>query len=372
VNGHNGLAIAHHSRKSRFGQNMTETSQAAFFWSRLVNPKPVVGFAERSAIRNPKWVGIFAIALTFAFGGVVAGTQQPGKLSRIGYLSRGYGPGANEEMFRQGLGSLGYIEGQTIAIESRFAHEKLDRLPELAAELVRLKVAIIVAGGGAATVQAAKSATTTIPIVMANVNDAVTLGFVASLARPGGNITGLSNLSPELGGKQLELLKEAVPKISRVAVLSRINVNVKEMELAARSLGLQLEVLEVRGPDDIEGAFDGAKGKGANALLVPASSVLAPHRKRVNDLAAQNRLPAICFAPVWAEDGCLLAYGPNISEFYRRAATYVDKILKGAKPAELPVEQPTKFELVINLKTAKQIGVTIPQTVLYRADRVIK
>ncbi len=298
--------------------------------------------------------------------------QQPGKISLIGYLSRGSGPGVNDEIFRQGLRSLGYIEGQTIAIESRYAHEKLDRLPELAAELVRLKVAIIVAGAGAPTVQAAKAATTTIPIVMTNVNDAVALGFVASLARPGGNITGLSNLSPEIGGKQLELLKEAFPKTSRVAVLGRITVNVKEMEDAARSLGLQLEILEVRGPDDIESAFNAAKVKRANALLVPASSVLAAHRKCINDLAAQNRLPAICFAPVWAEDGCLLAYGPNTSEFYRRAATYVDKILKGRTPADLPVEQPMKFEFVVNLKTAKQIGVTIPPNVLVRAQKVIR
>ena len=312
------------------------------------------------------------LAIVILFFVQPARAQQPGKMSLIGYLSRGSGPGANEEIFRQGLRSLGYIEGQTVAIESRFAHEKLDRLPELAAELVRLKVAIIVAGAGAPPVQAAKTATTTIPVVMANVNDPVALGFVASLARPGGNITGLSNLSPEIGGKQLELLKEAIPKTSRVAVLGRITANVKEMEFAARSLGLQLEVLEVSGPDDIESAFNAAKGKRANALLVPASSVLAAHRKRINDLAAQNRLPAVCFAPVWAEDGCLLAYGPNTSEFYRRAATYVDKILKGAKPGDLPVEQPIKFEFVVNLKTAKQIGVTIPPNVLARADRVIK
>ena len=312
------------------------------------------------------------LAIVILFFVQPARAQQPGKMSLIGYLSRGSGPGANEEIFRQGLRSLGYIEGQTIVIESRFAHEKLDRLPELAAELVRLKVAIIVAGAGAPSVQAAKTATTTIPIVMTNVNDAVGLGFVASLARPGGNVTGLSNLSPEIGGKQLELLKEAVPKISRVAVLSRIPVILKEMEVAARPLGLQLEVLEVRGPDDIESAFNAAKGKRANALLVPASSVLGAHRKRINDLAAQNRLPAVCFAPVWAEDGCLLAYGPNTSEFRRRAATYVDKILKGAKPADLPVERPTKFEFVINLKTAKQLGLTIPPNVLARADKVIK
>ena len=312
-------------------------------------------------------LGAFLFAICFS-----ANAQQPEKILRIGYLSRGSGPGANEEIFRQGLRSLGYIEGQTIVIESRFAHEKLDRLQELAAELVRLKVAIIVAGAGAPTVQAAKAATITIPIVMTNVNDAVGLGFVASLAHPGGNITGLANLSPEISGKQLELLKETVPKISRVAVLGRITVNIKEMEIAAHSLGLQLEILEVRGPDNIESAFDAAKRNRVNALLIPASSLLAGFRKRVNDLAAQNRLPAIGLSPVWAEEGCLLAYGPNIGENFRRAATYVDKILKRAKPADLPVEQPMKFEFVINLKTAKQIGLTIPPNVLARADKVIR
>lgn len=327
---------------------------------------------DQSEIQNRKWAGLFAIVVALMVCGAVAQAQQSGKVSRIGYLSRASGPGASEDRLRQGLRSLGYIEGQTIAIESRFAHEKLDRLPELAAELVRLKVSIIVAGSGAATVQAAKTATTTIPIVMANVNDPVALGFVASLARPGGNITGLSNLSPEIGGKQLELLKETAPKTSRVAALGRITVNVKEMEVAARSLGLQLEVLEVLGPDEIESAFDVAKTKRVNALLIPASSLLAGFRKRVNDLAAQNRLPAICFAPSWAEDGCLLAYGPDINDNFRRAATYVDKILKGAKAAELPVEQPTKFEFVVNLKTAKKIGLTIPPNVLARANRVIR
>jgi putative ABC transport system substrate-binding protein len=187
-----------------------------------------------------------------------------------------------------------------------------------------------------------------------------------------GNITGLSNLSPELGGKQLELLKETVPKISRIAVLGRITVNVKEMEIAARSLGLQLEILEVAGPNDIESAFEVIRRKSLDALLIPASSLLVGFRKRVNELAAQHRLPAVCFAPIWAEEGCLLAYGPDISNNFRRAATYVDKILNGAKPADLPIEQPTKFELVINLKTAKQIGLTIPPNVLARADKVIR
>ncbi|HLN97920.1 MAG TPA: ABC transporter substrate-binding protein [Pyrinomonadaceae bacterium] len=298
--------------------------------------------------------------------------QQPAKISRIGYLSRSSGPGANEEKFQQSLRSLGYIEGQTVVLESRFAHEKLDRLPELAADLVRVKVAIIVAGSGAATVQSAMRATKVVPIVMANVNDPIALGFVSSLAHPGGNVTGLSNLSPELGGKQLEVLKEIVPKLSRVAVLGRITVNLKELELASQSLGLQLDVLEVHGPDEIQRAFESAKRNRVEALLIPASSLLVGFRRRVNDLAAQHKLPAICFAPSWAEDGCLLAYGPDIGDNFRRAATYVDKILKGANPADLPVEQPRKFELVINLKTAKQIGLTIPPNVLARADKIIR
>jgi putative ABC transport system substrate-binding protein len=298
--------------------------------------------------------------------------QQPAKISRIGYLSRSSGPGANEEKFQQSLRSLGYIEGQTVVLESRFAHEKLDRLPELAADLVRVKVAIIVAGSGAATVQSAMRATKVVPIVMANVNDPIALGFVSSLAHPGGNVTGLSNLSPELGGKQLEVLKEIVPKLSRVAVLGRITVNLKELELASQSLGLQLDVLEVHGPEEIESAFESAKRNRVEALLIPASSLLVGFRRRVNDLAAQHKLPAICFAPSWAEDGCLLAYGPDIGDNFRRAATYVDKILKGANPADLPVEQPRKFELVINLKTAKQIVLTIPPNVLARADKIIR
>jgi len=192
------------------------------------------------------------------------------------------------------------------------------------------------------------------------------------LAHPGGNVTGLSNLSPELGGKQLEVLKEIVPKLSRVAVLGRITVNLKELELASQSLGLQLDVLEVHGPEEIESAFESAKRNRVEALLIPASSLLVGFRRRVNDLAAQHKLPAICFAPSWAEDGCLLAYGPDIGDNFRRAATYVDKILKGANPADLPVEQPRKFELVINLKTAKQIVLTIPPNVLARADKIIR
>jgi putative tryptophan/tyrosine transport system substrate-binding protein len=307
----------------------------------------------------------------------LAHAQQPKKIPRIGYLAPRYEPGANEKAFLQGLQSLGYIEAQTIPIEWRFAQEKLDRLPDLANELVGLKVDVIVASGGYPSVQAVKKATTTIPIVMTSVNDAVGLGLVASLARPGGNVTGLSALSPELSGKQLELLKETIPKASRVAVLTNPSgpnwkLNIKEIEPAARSLGVQLQVLEMRGPDDLDRTFQSAKRQRAEALLLPASGILALSRKRIVEIVSQSRLPAIGSNVTWAEEGCLLAYGPSITESYRRAATYVDKILKGAKPAELPVEQPMKFEFVINLKTAKQIGLTIPPNVLARADRVIK
>ena len=307
----------------------------------------------------------------------LAHAQQPKKVPRIGYLAARSQPGANEKAFLQGLQSLGYTEGQTIAIEWRFAQEKFDRLPELARELVRLKVDVIVTSGGYPTVQAVQKATTTIPIVMTNVNDAVGLGLVASLARPGGNTTGLSSLTPGLSGKMVELAKETIPKASRVATLANTSglnwkLNFKEMEAAARLLGVQLLALEMRGPDDLDSAFDAARKKRADALILPASGLLTLYRKRIIELAAQSRLPAICSTAAWAEEGCPLAYGPSIAEFYRRAAVYVDKILKGAKPADLPVEQPMKFELVINLNAAKQIGLIIPPNVLARADKVIR
>jgi putative ABC transport system substrate-binding protein len=308
----------------------------------------------------------------------LAHAQQPKKIPRIGYLATRSGAGGGEKAFLQGLQSLGYIEGQTIAIEWRFAQEKFDRLPELASELVRLKVDVIVTSGGYRTVQAVKDATTTIPIVIGGgVSDAVELGFVASLARPGGNITGISILAPELSGKLLELAKEAIPKASRMAVLAysaspNWKIYFKEMDGAARSLGVQLLAFQVGAPDEIESAFDAARSKRADALVIPSSGFLSLYRERICELAAQSRLPAIASPGAWAEQGCLLAYGPTSFETYRRAAVYVDKILKGAKPAELPVEQPMKFELVINLKTAKQIGIIIPPNVLARADKVIK
>jgi len=308
---------------------------------------------------------------------VSAEAQQPKKIPRIGYIAARSGPEANEKAFLGGLQALGYFEGQTIVIEWRYAQQKLDRLPELASELVRLKVDLIVTSGGYPTVQAAQKATTTIPIVMANVNDAVELGLVASLAHPGGNTTGISSLTPELSGKMVELAKETIPKASQVATLanpSGLNwkLNRKVMEGAARSLGMQLLAIEIRGPDDLESAFELARKKRADALIFPASGFFALYRQRILELAAQSRLPAIGNSARWAEEGCLIAYGPNVAEFYRRAATYVDRILKGAKPADLPVERPTKFEFLINLKTAKALNLTIPQSVLFRADRVIK
>jgi len=305
-----------------------------------------------------------------------AHAQQTKRVPRIGYLTTRSAAGPGEKAFLQGLQSLGYIEGQTIAIEWRFAQEKFDQLPELASELVRLKVDVIVTSGGYLTVQAAKNATTTTPIVMARVSDAVELGFVASLARPGGNITGISILAPELSGKLLELAKEAIPKASRIAVLAYSGRNwelyFKQIDGAARSLGVQLLAFRVSAPGELENAFNAVTSKRADALVLPSSGFLSLYRKRIVELAAQNRLPAIASEGTWAEEGCLLSYGPSTAESYRRAAVYVDKILKGTRPADLPVEQPTKFEFVINLKTAKQLGLIIPPNVLARADKVIR
>jgi putative tryptophan/tyrosine transport system substrate-binding protein len=333
---------------------------------------------RKSKIQNLKWWGIFAIALTFVFGGVEARAQQPAKVPRIGYLTGATrdGQSARVEPFRQGLRELGYVEGKNIVIEYRYAEGKLDRLPALAAELVRLKVDVIVTGGGIIT-RPAKEATATIPIVMTQDNDPVGNGFVVSLAHPGGNITGLSNFAPEISGKQLELLKEIVPRLSRVAVFGSStnpgNAQVlKEMELAAGAFGVKLLSLEIRGPKDIETAFREATKRHADAVLALGNSVLNSQRTQVIDLAVKNRLPAMYNQRLYVEDGGLMTYSVSLTDLDRRAATYVDKILKGAKPADLPVEQPTKFELIVNLKAAKQIGLNIPQSVLFRADRVIR
>ena len=309
---------------------------------------------------------------------VIAEAQQPKKVPRIGFLGASSASvlAARIEAFRQGLRDLGYVEGKNIVIEWRSAEGKLDRLPALAAELVRLKVDVIVTTGPAPT-RPAKEATSTIPIVMAFDNDPVGNGFVASLARPGGNITGLSTLAPEISGKQLEVLKEIVPRLSRVAVLGSSTTpgnaqSLKETELAAGAFGVKVQYLDVRDPKDIDTAFR-ATGKGrADAILVLTSPVFNPYRTEIADLAVKNRLPAIYSTPEFVEDGGLMTYGVSLTDLYRRAATYVDKILKGAKPADLPVEQPKKFEFIINLKAAKQIGLTIPPNVLVRADKVIR
>ena len=321
------------------------------------------------------WLALSALLLALC---LPAQAQRPKKVPTIGYLTSGSPSSsrANRDAFRQGLRDLGYIEGQNISIEYRYAEGKEHRLPELAADLVQLKVDVILVGGSQA-ISAVKNATATIPVVMGASSDPVGTGFVASLARPGGNITGLTLLSPELSGNRLELLKEIVPQVSRIAALSH-SANpasafmLRETREAARSLGVQLQILEVRGPDEFDNAFEAAKKERAGALNVLSSAFLTAHRKKIVELAAKNRLPAIYNVQQYLEDGGLMFYGPNITDMFRRAAIYVDKILKGAKPANLPVEQPRKFELVINLKTAKQIGLTIPPSVLARADRIIK
>jgi ABC-type uncharacterized transport system substrate-binding protein len=309
---------------------------------------------------------------------VIAAAQQPTKIPRIGFLmSTSPSAGSDRiEAFRQGLRELGYVEGKNIVIEWRHAEGKLDRLSELAAELVRLKVEMIVTAGPVPT-RAAKAATSTIPIVMTQDPDPVGNGFVASLARPGGNITGLSTLAPEISGKQVELLKEIVPRLSRVAVFGTSTIpgyaqRLKETELAAGAFGVQLQYLDILGPKDIESAFRAASKGRADAVLALGSPVFILQRIQIADLAVKSRLPAIYDRREFVEDGGLISYATSFTDLSHRAATYVDKILKGAKPGDLPVQQPTKFELVINLKTAKQIGLTIPPSVLARADRVIK
>ena len=309
---------------------------------------------------------------------ISAHAQQPTKIPRIGLLftATPSAAAARIEAFRQGLRELGYVEGKNILIEQRYAEGQLNHMNELAAELVRLKVDVIVTIGPAAT-RPAKEATTAIPIVMGVDDDPVGNGFVASLARPGGNITGLASLAPEIGGKQLELLKEIVPRLSRVAVLGTSTQpgnaqSLREAEVAAGALAVKLQYLDVLSPKDIEPVFRTASNGRAEAVLVVRASVFFSHRKQIVDLAAKRQLPAMYYTTEYVEEGGLMTYGVSITDLFRRAATYVDKILKGARPAELPIEQPTKFELVINLKTAKRIGLIIPPNVLARADKVIK
>ena len=312
-----------------------------------------------------------------AWAGAVR-AQAPAKVRRIGLLSP-YSPSDTalwHQAFRLGLRDLGWVEGKNISIEYRYAEGRSDRLPELAADLVRLKVDVIVASVTSDAL-AAQKATRAIPIVMAVAGDPVASGLVESLAQPGGNITGLSQMNVELVGKRLELLKEMVPKLSRVAVLwnpqnAASTLNWKEIQLPARQLGIQLNSLEVRSPDDFDKAFEDATRARAGALVILADPVTGTNQKRIVDFAAKSRLPSISQFSAFADAGGLATYGPDRADLYRRAATYVDKILKGAKPGDLPIQQPTKFELVINLKTAKALGLTVPQSLLQRANEVIE
>jgi putative ABC transport system substrate-binding protein len=324
------------------------------------------------------WSSIMVAAMLLAVA-VIAGAQQTGKVLRIGFLdnSTAAGSAVLVDAFRQEMRKLGWIEGKKITIEYRFAEQKDERLPELAADLVRLKIDLIVVTGGPATL-AAKGATSTIPIVIAQVGDPVGQGLVASLARPGGNVTGLSSLI-ELNTKRLEILKDAVSKLARVGLLlpllggSALEVPLKELRPAAVALKLKLEEIETQlDSKGLESAFQTAKQKQVGAITMIATRPFFAERKRIVELAAKHRLPAIYFQKEFVDEGGLMSYGADFDDLYRRAAVYVDKILKGAKPADLPVQQATKFEFVINLKAAKQIGLTIPGRVLERANRVIK
>jgi putative ABC transport system substrate-binding protein len=327
------------------------------------------------ATRRKLLIALGAGALAWAGAGRA---QAPAKVRRIGLLSP-ISPSDTalwHQAFRLGLRDLGWVEGKNISIEYRYAEGRHDRLPDLAADLVRLKVDIIVATVTSDAL-AAQKATTAIPIVVAGGGDPVAFGLVESLARPGGNVTGLSQMSLELAGKRLELLKELVPKLSRVAVLwnpqgATSTLNWKEIQLPARQLGVQLHSLEVRSSNEFDKAFEDATRARAGAIFIMPDPVNAANLKRIAGLAATSRLPSIFHLTEFADAGGLAAYGPDRADMFRRAATFVDKILKGAKPADLPIEQPTKFELVVNLKTAKAIGITIPQSVLFRADRVIE
>jgi putative ABC transport system substrate-binding protein len=326
----------------------------------------------KSKIQNQKLVGLVAIAVTFALCGAMAEAQQTKKLPRIGFLV----PGAQAafatrvDAFRLGLREFGHVEGQNILIEYRYAERGFDQLPELAAELVHLKVDIIVTAGTG--IAAAKKATAMIPIVFAAATDPVGTGLVESLARPGGNITGLTNLSEDLDGKRLELLRDTISKLSRVAHLWHTKSPKSEVPGAAQALGLKLQTVEVGSADDFDGAFQTALKERPQALIVSPSPLFISHEKRFIDFAAKNRLPSIYHYSSIVDAGALMSYGLVTGFNFRRAAYFVDKILKGAKPAEIPVEQPTKFDLVINLKTAKQIGLNLPPNVLARADRVIR
>ena len=330
------------------------------------------------SIQNPKWWGIFAIAFVFALGGVEALAQQTGKIFRIGFLdpSTPSGMAVMVDAFRQELGKLGWIEGKNITIEYRFAESKGDkRMKELAADLVRLKVDLILATGTFPAL-AAKNATATIPIVIASGGDPVAAGLVASLARPGGNITGLSSFYADLITKRLEILKDAIPKLARVGLLwapGGQDPQMKAVRPAALAMKLKLEEIETQvDAKSLESAFQAAKQKQVGAIMTTSIRSFFAARKRLVELAGKYRLPAIYFQKEFVDEGGLMSYGVDFAEQYQQAAGYVDKILKGAKPADLPVQQATKFEFVINLKAAKQIGLTLSPEFLSRANRVIK
>jgi len=328
-----------------------------------------------SKIENSKSLVLCTLFFLLAAAVAPSLAQQPVKIHRLGYLAANFIERSRDlEAFRQGLAALGYIEGRNISIEYRYAGGKLERLPALAAELVALKVDIIVAINPPSA-YAAKNATKTIPIVMRSTDDPVESGLVDSLARPGGNVTGLTSMSMELNGKRLEILKEAVPHLSRVAILrggTGGDAKGDELEAAARALKLKLFTVTVKGPNDFENGFQGAIKSGAQGVEVIRSPLFLSSRKKIAELAAKNRLPAIYDEAAFIDAGGLMSYGTDLADLHRRAAVFVDKILKGAKPADLPVERPIKFEFIVNLKAAKQIGVTISPNVLVRADRVIR
>ncbi len=351
---------------------MTKVFRERFFWFRSDNRK--------SKIENLKSVGFLFLCVTLAMCGAAAQAQQAKKVPRIGYLSPGSISSTlpNREAFQQGLRGLGYVEGKNIVVEYRFAEGKLDRVPDLVAELVLLKVDVIVVSGSSVA-RAAKKVTTAIPIVMVSAGGPFRDGLIASLARPGGNVTGLTNIGNDLGSKRLELLKVVFPTLARVAVLSPIRpglerTELKEIQAVAPSLKLQLQILEVRTADDFERAFEDAAKTGVGALMVTRdpSALFSIHEHRIVALAVKNRLPAMYPQIRYISAGGLMCYAEDELENYRRAATFVDKILKGAKPADLPVEQPTKFEFIINLNAAKQIGLTFSPNVLALADKVIR
>jgi putative ABC transport system substrate-binding protein len=323
---------------------------------------------DRRAFISGATLGLLAAPL-------VAGAQHPAKLPRIGITTAEPAHGPYTEALTRGLSDLGWVEGQNILVDYRSAEGRPERFPALIAELIHLKVDIIVAGGGTVGARAAKRATSTIPIVMPVVTDPVGAGLVSSLARPSGNVTGLSMLNTEIIAKRVQLLKDVLPRAERLAVLRDPAADPTQagaVQATARALGLRLHVLSASRPDEFPSAFEAARKDGAEALIVLASSFFNAHRRQLVDLAAQNRLATMYEHREFPDIGGLMSYGPNIVEMYRRAAYFVDKILKGATPGDLPIEQPTKFELIINLKTAKALGLTIPPSLLQRADQVIE